>query len=222
MPNERTIPSEASKSVCTFTILSGGNAVSRTYQVMAIAVNKEINRIPVATIILVDGEPSKETFAISNTPDFEPGKEIEIKAGYRSDEKTIFKGIVIKHGIKVRKTSSVLVIECKDKAVKMTVTSKSKYFKDSKDSDVMEQLIGAHQLDKDVSATNLQHKELVQYNTTDWDFIMCRADANGLLCIPNDGKITIAKPNFSGDAVLTVQYGATVHDLDAEIDARFQ
>ncbi len=222
MPNERTIPSEASKSVCTFTILSGGNAVSRTYQVMAIAVNKEINRIPVATIVLVDGEPSKETFAISNTADFEPGKEIEIKAGYRSNEKTIFKGIVIKHGIKVRKTSSVLMVECKDKAVKMTVTSKSKYFKDSKDSDVMEQLIGAHQLDKDVSATDLQHKELVQYNTTDWDFMMCRADANGLLCMPNDGKITIAKPDFSGDAVLTVQYGATVHDLDAEIDARFQ
>lgn len=222
MPNERTIPSEASKSVCTFTILSGGNAVSRTYQVLAIAVSKEINRIPTATIVLVDGEPSKQTFAISNTTDFEPGKEIEIKAGYRSNEKTIFKGIVIRHGIKVRKTSSVLMVECKDKAVKMTVTSKSKYFKDVKDSDVMEQLIDAHRLDKEVNTTSLQHKELVQYNTTDWDFMMCRMDANGLLCIPSDGKISIVKPDFSADAVITVQFGATVHDLDAEIDARFQ
>ncbi len=222
MPNERTIPSEASKSVCTFTILSGGNAVSRTYQVLAITVTKEINRIPAATIILVDGEPSQQTFAISNTADFEPGKEIEIKAGYRSNEKTIFKGMVIRHGIKVRKSSSVLVVECKDKSVKMTVSSKSKYFKEMKDSDVIEQLIDAHHLDKEVIATSLQHKELVQYNTTDWDFMLCRVDANGLLCMPNDGKLTVARPDFAADAVLTVQYGATVHDLDAEIDARFQ
>src|SRR5213078_3264991 len=31
-----------------------------------------------------------------------------------------------------------------------------------------------------------------------------------------------AKPEFSGEAKLTIQYGATVHDLDAEIDARLQ
>jgi Rhs element Vgr protein len=222
MPNEGTIPSGGSKSVCTYTLLSGGNEVSRTYQVLSITVSKEVNRIPTATLIIVDGEASKQTFAISNTSDFEPGKEIEIKAGYSSNEETIFKGIVIKHGIKVRKSSSVLVIECKDKAVKMTVICKNKYFKDVKDSDVIEQLIDSYGLDKDVATTNLSHKELVQYNTTDWDFLMCRADVNGLLCIPNDGKVTVAKPDFSSSSVLTVQYGSTVHDLDAEIDARLQ
>src|SRR6185437_2125437 len=77
-------------------------------------------------------------------------------------------------------------------------------------------------LDKDVAVTSLSHKELVQYNTTDWDFLMCRADVNGLLCIPNDGKVTVAKPDFSSSSVLTVQFGSTVHDLDAEIDARLQ
>jgi Rhs element Vgr protein len=222
MPNEGTIPSEGSKSVCTYTLLSDGNEVSRTYQVLSITVSKEVNRIPTATLIIVDGEASKKTFAISNTSDFEPGKEIEIKAGYSSAEETIFKGLVIKHGIKVRKNSSVLVIECRDKAVKMTVICKNKYFKDVKDSDVIEQLIDSYGLDKDVAATDLSHKELVQYNTTDWDFLMCRADVNGLLCIPNDGKITVAKPDFSSSSVLTVQFGSTVHDLDAEIDARLQ
>src|ERR1700749_2241833 len=103
MPNERTIPSDAPKSVATFTILSGGSEVSKTYHVLSITVNKEVNRVPSATIILLDGEASKQTFEISNKPDFEPGKEIEIKAGYSSDEQTIFKGLVIKHSIKVRK-----------------------------------------------------------------------------------------------------------------------
>ena len=69
------------------------------------------------------------------------GKEIEIKMGYRGTDEIVFKGIVIRHGIKVRKKTSVLVIECKDKAIKMTVACKSKYFKETKDSDMMEDII---------------------------------------------------------------------------------
>ena len=222
MPNERTIPSEASKSVATFTILSGGNPVSKEYHVLSIVVDKEVNRITCATIIIVDGEASKQSFEISNKADFEPGKEIEIKAGYRSNEETIFKGIVIRHGIKVRSNTSMLVIECRDKAVKTTVVCKNKYFKNVKDSEVMEEIIDTYGVEKQVSATTITHKHLVQYNSTDWDFMLCRADANGLLCTTDNGKIKIGKPNFSAATKLTIQYGATIHDLDAEIDARLQ
>ena len=222
MANERTIPSDESKSVATFCILSGGNEVSKEYHVLSITVNKEVNRIASATIILLDGEAAAQTFEISNKQEFEPGKEIEIKMGYRGTDETVFKGIVIRHGIKVRKKTSVLVIECKDKAVKMTVACKSKYFKETKDSDIMEDIIGPYNLEKDIAASTVTHKHLVQYNCTDWDFILCRADANGLLCVTDNGKLKISKPQFSGDTALTIQYGATVHDLDAEIDARLQ
>ena len=222
MPNDRTIPSDGSKSVATFTILSEGTEVSKEYQVLSITVNKEVNRISLATIIIMDGEASAQSFAVSNKPDFEPGKSIEIKAGYSSQEETIFKGVVIKHGIKVRKNNTVLVIDCKDKAVKMTGACKSAYYKDVKDSNVMEDLISKYGLDKDVKPTTYSHKQLVQYNSTDWDFMLCRADANGMLCFNDDNKVSIAKPEFSGNSVLTIQFGATVHDLDAEIDARFQ
>lgn len=222
MPNERTIPSAKAKSVVTTTLLSDGNEVTKQYQVLSIVVNKEVNRIASAMITILDGEPSKESFEISSKPEFEPGKELEIKCGYRSDTETIFKGIVIKHSIKVRKKNSVLLVECRDAAVKMTVACKSKYFADAKDSEVMEELIDAYGLDKEVEATTISHKQLVQYNTSDWDFMLCRCDANGLLCTTDDGKITIGKPDFGAETALTVQYGATVHDLDAEIDARLQ
>ena len=222
MPNERNIPSDKPKSVVTHTIISGGTEVSRQYQLLSIIVNKEVNRIPMATLVYTDGEPSKQSFELSGKADFEPGKEIEIKAGYSSDEKLLFKGIVIKHSIRVRNKNSVLIIECKDKAVKMTAACKNKYSLDTKDSDIIEELIDAYGLDKDVASTTVTHKQIVQYNCTDWDFMLCRADVNGLLCIPNDGKLSVAPPEFSGDAALTIQYGATVHNLDAEIDARLQ
>ncbi|MEJ8816350.1 type VI secretion system tip protein VgrG [Lacibacter sp. H407] len=222
MPNERTIPSDQPKTVVTSTITSGGTQIPETCHVLSVVVSKEVNRIPVATIVIADGDPAAQSFEMSNKTEFEPGKEIEIKLGYRSSEETVFKGIVVKHSIKTRKKNSLLIIECRDKAVKMTAACKSSYFKEMKDSDVMEQLIDTYGLDKDVEGTGIEHKQLVQYNCSDWDFLVCRADAAGMLCIPNDGKLAIKKPNFSGDTVLTVQYGATIHELDAEIDARLQ
>jgi Rhs element Vgr protein len=222
MPNDRTIPSDKPKSVVTQTVMSGGTEVSKQYQLLSVIVNKEVNRIPTATLVYIDGEPSKQSFELSGKAEFEPGKEIEIKVGYSSDEKTVFKGIVIKHSIRVRKKNSLLIIECKDKAIKMTGACKNKYALDTKDSGVIEELIDTYGLEKEVTATTVTHKQIVQYSCTDWDFMLCRADVNGLLVIANDGKLSVAPPEFSADAALTIQYGATVHDLDAEIDARLQ
>jgi Rhs element Vgr protein len=222
MSNGATIPSAQPKSVCTFKVLSEGNEVPATYHLASIIVNKEINRVPTATVIYLDGNPQAQTFELSNAAEFEPGKKIEIKVGWRNDLETVFKGIVTRQGIKVRNNNSILIIECKDESVKMTISAKSKYYKEVKDSDIMDELIGKYSLQKDIEATSITQKEVVQYNATDWDFMLCRADVNGKICVANDGNIKIAKPDFSADPVLTVQYGATVLDLDAEIDARLQ
>lgn len=222
MPTENTIPSAGAKTVITATILSGGTQISQTYHVLSVVVSNEVNRIPSATIILSDGDTATQNFAISSEAVFEPGKEIEIQLGYSGSNDSVFKGMVIKHAIKSRKANSVLIVECRDKVCKMTAACKSNYFKDMKDSDVIEQLIDNHGLDKDVQATQVQHKQMVQYNCTDWDFTLCRADANGLLCIAKEGKLIVKPPEFSGATVLTVQYGSTVHEMDAAIDARLQ
>jgi Rhs element Vgr protein len=222
MPNQRVIPSDQPKSVATYTLLSNGTALPRSLHLLSVAVTHEVNRIPSATLVILDGEPSQQTFAASGGPEFEPGKEIEIKIGYRSDEQSVFKGVVVKHGIKVRRGGSVLVVDCKDKAQKMAGAPRSRYFRDVKDSGLIEELIDAHGLQKDVQATTLEHKQVVQYRSTDWDMALCRAEANGLLATVKDGKVKFAKPALSAATVLTIQYGATVHDLDAEIDARLQ
>ena len=64
MPNERTIPSDGAKSVATFTILSAGNEVSKQHHVLSITVNKEANRVASATIVMLDGEASEQSFVI--------------------------------------------------------------------------------------------------------------------------------------------------------------
>ncbi len=220
MSSERIVPTSQPADLPTFSILIDGNKIDATYKVASVSVIKSINRISAATVIFYDGNPSEENFTVSSTDDFIPGKEIEIKAGYHSDEATIFKGIVIKHSIRIKKSlTSMLIVECKDKAVKMTVGRKSKYFLDSKDSDIAEEIIGEYEVDKDVEATTVTHKEMVQFDCTDWDFILSRADVNSQIVVCDDGKLTMKKPADT-DSVLSLLYGATILDLEAEIDSR--
>ena len=222
MNSESTIPTPATPDVCTFALLIDGKEVPGEFQVLSVSVNRELNRIPTAVIQLQDGDPAKATFAASNTDYFLPGNKIDIQFGYRSQNQSVFKGLIIKQNIKIRKSSSVLSVECRDAAVKMTGSRKSRYFIDKKDSDIMEELIGFHGLLKEVEATTPSLKEVVQYDATDWDFLLCRAEANGQVVMVEDGKVKIAKPAVSGAPVVKVAYGSTVLELDAEMDARWQ
>lgn len=222
MNNSGVIKTSKSADLVTFKVLIDGKELSKVYEVKSISVSKEVNKVPTAKIILLDGEASQRSFVLSEEQLLIPGKKIEITAGYHSDEETIFKGIVLKHNIKIRENSSQLIVECKDEAVKMTVGRKSKYFYDSKDSEIIEKLIGTYKLSKDVESTSVKHKELVQYNASDWDFMVMRAQANGKLCFIDDGKITVSKPNVSQSEVETITFGATLLDFDAEIDAKHQ
>lgn len=222
MSNESTIPTPATPDVCTIGILVEGTEIPGRFHVLSISVTRELNRIPAAVIQLLDGEASKSTFEASNSDLFIPGKKIEIQLGYRSKNDSVFKGIIVKHGIKIRKNGSLLTVECRDEAVKMTCGAKSRYFADKKDSEIMEDIIGAYSLQKDVKPTAPALKEVTQYNSTDWDFILCRAEANGQVVIVTDGKVIVTQPAVGDEPVVSVKYGATLLELDAEIDARHQ
>jgi len=203
-------------------VLVDGTEIPGAYHVLAVSVTRELNRIPTATIQLMDGEASQSTFEVSNSDHFVPGQKIEIQLGYRSENESVFKGIVVKHGIKIRKTGSFLLVECRDEAVKMTSDAKSRYFADMKDSAIIEEVLRAYQLKHNVTATTPDLKEVVQYESSDWDFLICRAEANGYVVLVEDGEITVAPPDTGGEPVVAVQYGATLLELDAEIDARSQ
>lgn len=223
MTTERTIPASRATDLPTFTIKSEGNTLSGAYHVLSVIVSKSVNKIPYAQIILLDGDPAGEDFPLSNQEIFIPGKEIEIEAGYHSDTELIFKGIVIKHGIKARKEKPpVLVVDAKDESVKMTIGRKNRYFEDVTDSEVLEEIIEEYGLSSDVESTAETHKEMVQFYATDWDFAVTRAEKNGMLVIPDDGEMKIKKPTVETQGALQLVYGATVLDFELEMDARNQ
>ena len=216
------IPNNSKHDVATYKIVVDNTEVDPSYQVMSLSIHKELNRVSTASLVFRDGDAALQTFPLSNKTDFVPGKKIEISIGRDGLNKSAFKGIIIKHAVKVKANGNTeLHVECMDVAVKMTIGRKSKYFQNVKDSDVFDDLLSTYGIRSDPETTTLKHQELVQHNVTDWDFMLLRAEANGMLLNVDDGSIKIAKPAI-GNEVLQVNYGSSILEFEAEMDARFQ
>jgi Rhs element Vgr protein len=210
--------------VVTVTLLSNGAAVDASTEILSITVSKRVNRIPAATLVLADGDMPRTKFPLSDRDDFKPGAEIEIKAGYQSQETTIFKGVVVRHGIRIDADNfSRLEIECRDKAMAMTIGRKNANFIDKTDSEIIQTLIkNCSGLSSDIQSTSFRHPQLVQYDTTDWDLLLARAEANGFIVVAADNKVTVKPPQTSGTAVLEATYGIDIIAFEATMDARTQ
>lgn len=207
-------------------ILVAGAEIPKTYQVDVIEIVKEVNKIPYARIEIVDGNAREQTFPGSEDTKFDPGKEIEIKAGYGAgNEATIFKGVIIEHGLKhafYENKIAKLVIKCRDKALKMTVGRKNKIYLEQKDSDIISALASDSGLSATTDATKVTHKKLIQYYSTNWDFMLTRADVNGLIVTIDDGKVNVKKPTVSEKSAIKLSYGMDVLEMDMFMDATYQ
>ncbi|MFH1373534.1 MAG: type VI secretion system tip protein VgrG [bacterium] len=221
MPEERTLPISAEHR--EFTVKVDGRAVGRENHLLAVYIIKSVNKIANARLVYLDGAASASDFPLSDSGTFTPGKEIEILAGPINDPVTLFKGLVVRQGLKVREhTSPQLVVDCRHKAVKLTVGRKSAYFFDQKDSDIIRTLLENASIDSYIESTGVTHKQLVQYYSTDWDFLLSRAESNGKLVFTDDDKVSVKAPSFSGAAACTLQFGSTILELDTEMDSRLQ
>ncbi len=208
----------------TLEVSIGGSVVPSSMYILEVEVVKEINKIPYAKIVFLDGDTREQTFPKSEDDMFKPGGEVEIKVGHDPKTRdTIYKGIVVGHGIRHNKyNGSVLVLTCKDEALKLTVGRKNTIFYDMTDSDIISQVVSDGGLSADVESTSVSHKKLIRYYSTDWDFIQARADANSLVTIINDGEISIKKPTVSESSNVLVTYGKDLIDMDLNIDSTYQ
>ncbi|HEY4319216.1 MAG TPA: type VI secretion system tip protein VgrG [Herbaspirillum sp.] len=216
-------PALNASGVLKLTITSDGSPIKDTIGVISVEITKAVNRIPTARISIVDGDMPGDDFPVSDTDIFAPGKQIVISAGYGSQVKPIFQGVVVRHGIKISGNNEArLQIECKHKAVSLTIGRKNANYVDKKDSDIISQLVSPCGVSADVTATTTTHKEIVQYYSSDWDFIVARAEANGFLVVPDDSSVIVKAPQTSAAAVLKVTYGVDLMAFQADVDARTQ
>lgn len=218
-------PLLSSANVIEIEVSLNGKALDSSLQVRSIEVERTLFRIASAkmTLVLPFGTDDNGTFALSESNDFLPGAPIEIKLGSVSKKDLVFKGIIVKQSIKnLGNDSNLLFIQCSDESVKMTFGRKSAYYENMKDNAIMSAIVGDYGLSSEVSATDIQHKLLVKYQANDWDFLITRAEANGLLVYTENGKVVVKKPLSNGSPDLSIDFGKDVFAFDCSMDARTQ
>ena len=221
MPNAVTKDSDG---VVRVSVFSEGNAVHALFPLISAYVFKGVNRIGKATLVFEAGDMTKGEVAQSDDDSFAPGKNIRIEAGYDDDENIIFEGVVTTHTFSVdQNNQSTLKVDCHDYAFPATLTRKNKVFEKKKDSQAIQELLGSYSpLSASVDSTTTKYNELVQYYCTDWDFILSRADANGLVAITEGKTIKVKKPELSAAPKLKATYGIDIIEFEGELSAEEQ
>jgi len=210
--------------VAEITVKAEGEALPGTFQITKVEVSQQVNKIPQASVTIYAGQMCTCDEDLVNNEKLAPGKPLVIEAGYGQEQKAIFSGVIMEQNLR-RQSDDSLALELliKDKAAAMTVGRKTvKFAEKKKDSDIIKKLIGDAGLTADVEDTTPEHDQMVQYDTTDWDFVLLRAEANGMVALVADGKVTVKAPGESDDEALLIEQGTNAFEIDSRINAEQQ
>lgn len=206
-------------------VLVNGVELSEEVEVSHVSIDREVGCIPGACLRIIDGMPAERNFEHSDSQNFIPGNSIEIKAAYDDlgTAATLFKGIVVKQSIKaMRNGTTCTIVEAKHAVYQLTLGRRSEVYGNKSDKDIVQSLLDKVNVNLKFPNPGKAHEHLVQFNTTDWDFLMTRADASGSLCIVNDDQVVIDDPDLSAESTIELGFGRTLLEFEAALDARTQ
>jgi Rhs element Vgr protein len=207
-------------------ITCNGKPLDQLVQVIEVEVRLELNRIPQASVTILDGNLPDRRFELSDGPLFKPGCLITIAMGYLESGPApvrIFEGVLIRHTVEARGDTSRLRINLVDKAICLTQGRNFAVYKDMKDKDAWRKILNAAGLKAGkLESSEILHPELVQYNVTNWDFIVSRADVLGAAVQISNGQLHVRKLALS-EPKRVLNYGLDdTRELELEIDGQNQ
>ncbi|WP_343641871.1 type VI secretion system tip protein VgrG [Roseateles sp.] len=222
MPADLPSPAQSDAGPLRVTVSCNGTA-KPGLPLVSVTVRHELNLISSALIVIADGDMPAREVPIGGGPLFRPGTPITIRAGYGDDEVEIFRGEVVRLSFKVGGNNfSRVEIDCRHTAYRATLGRRSAHYVDQTDSAIIESLLGRHGLSHQVTSTSVRHPELAQHYCSDWDFVVARADAMGLVLHMAGGGLVVEPPAFDGEPVLGVTWGRDLMEFNVDIDARTQ
>ena len=211
------------------TLLSDGKEMDARYEVMSVDIDNTVNRITSAQVTILDSgnPPTGLLFLdISDAEFFKPGNEFEIRLGYleqsRSVDRQVFKGILVKHRIRMSVKGAYLTLTFKASAIGMTKVRRNVVYPEKMtDSQIVKNIINGY--DKvepgSIDAGDYQHSsEMVQYYCVDWDFILSRAAANGCWVLCDGSRLSVITPEVKPRADFTLDFSMeSYYSFDMEI-----
>jgi len=218
--------SDIKDPILQITIKLDGSIMSDRYGVTSIQVQHAINTISTAQLSFSGSiDVNTGDISITDSDDFNPGKKVEILAGYgEGDVKNIFKGIIVTHTLKLGPgTNFTLCIKCKHEAAAMNFAEKEQFFVQLSDRDIIKNITDGYGIACDTRQGIISNENLFQKNCTDWDFILSRCNHNGyVVTMDGDSGLLIDAPKLSDRAVLTIENGDSIIAFEAGLHAANQ
>jgi phage protein D/phage baseplate assembly protein gpV len=188
--------------------------------IISVNVHQALNDMPWARLVLADGDMATGSLPLSDGELFEPGAEIAVSAGYGdAEEETIFTGIVVRHGFSISGGDGRLTVLCRASACKMTEPRRTVLHRGQADGEIIHELIDRAGLSANVARTDTDREVLVQHDCSDWDFMLARAGAMGLLVNVEGDTVSVQPPPMDAAGALTLTWGVDLIDFDADIEA---
>lgn len=219
----------------TYEILIDERPLTDDLRLLNFDISYEINRIPTAKFKFFDGDPASGKFESSSKDIFQPGKKLKLELGYKNKNKHVFSGEITRLQVEGDQgRCPYAILEAKDESFHMTLTRNSNHFKAEPEKSILESVLKKY---ASISSTKKKtivdlkspeekdpdfKKNITQYQITDWDFLVSRAEKIGaLVFFHHDGTLEIKKPQLS-DPTIELAFGDTIYAFDMELDARKQ
>ena len=204
----------------------GESLLDPAFEVLEVEVRRELNRVPEARLVLLDGGGAQARFTLSDSNLLLPGRPVRISLQHEGEPVAVvvFEGLVLRHAVQARAEGTTLRVELKDSAFKLTRHRKSAVHANQDDATLIDTLLRAAKIKLAGSPpSGPVHKELVQHHASDWDFIVSRADVQGLVVDVHRGLFTLAAMDSQAETTRVFDYGSDeVFEFELEIDGAHQ
>ncbi len=108
---------------------------------------------------------------------FQEGSLVQIKMGYREAVESLMIGEITALEVEFHDNETpILIVHGYDKLHRLQRGMKTHFFSKIKDSDIVQQIGGEAGISVEVEDTTVEHEYLLQYNQSDLNFLMARAD----------------------------------------------
>ena len=201
-----------------------GTQIPDAYKLIHAIIRMEVNRIGKAVLQFEAGANEIAPFEFSDSDILQPAKTIKVEV--ISDEKTdaLFEGIILSCQLDSKKgNSAVFTVECRDYAYLTTLGRRNAIYEDISDDMIIKKILSSYgNISAKVEGGDIEHQSITQYYVTDWDFILSRADVNGMIICTSGKEIKICPPDVDSGTVASVSYQNDILDFKGTISGTEQ
>lgn len=167
---------------------------------------------------------------------FEPGEAIRIELRKGTDFVEVFNGHITKHQLTAGNGGAIqLTVDCKHVSNKLTLNKRTRlhHHDANQKGSANEKIDKVSDLDalrgllkeSDTQLTlgvpkgfqeTFNHENLVQYDCTDWDFLVMRAEALGLVTVVERDRINLIKPELQENEKLKLKHGENLLEYESQ------